>query len=84
MRITFKPKGVCSQLMDIDVEENIIKSVRIEGGCSGNLQAISALLIGMEVKDAVERMKGIRCGRKPTSCPDQLAFALETMENNSH
>ena len=76
MNIVYKPKGVCSQLMTIDVENGIIKKVEIKGGCSGNLQGISKLLVGMLVKEAIEKMEGIRCGNKSTSCPDQLAQAL--------
>ena len=55
----------------------IIKEVKVEGGCSGNLQGISRLVVGMKATDAIERMKGISCGGKPTSCPDQLAKGLE-------
>ena len=77
MHITYKPKGVCSQLMCIDTEDGIIKKVEVTGGCSGNLQGISKLLVGMSVQDAIEKLEGIRCGRKPTSCPDQLAQALK-------
>ena len=76
MNIVYKPKGVCSQLMTIDVENGIIKKVEDKGGCSGNLQGISKLLVGMPVKEAIEKMEGIRCGNKSTSCPDQLAQAL--------
>lgn len=76
MNIVYKPKGVCSQLMTIDVVNGIIKKVEIKGGCSGNLQGISKLLVGMPVKEAIEKMEGIRCGNKSTSCPDQLAQAL--------
>ena len=76
MNIVYKPKGVCSQLMTIDVENGIIKKVEVKGGCSGNLQGISKLLVGMPVKGAIEKMEGIRCGNKSTSCPDQLAQAL--------
>ena len=76
MNIVYKPKGVCSQLMTIDVENGIIKKVEVKGGCSGNLQGISKLLVGMPVKEAIEKMEGIRCGNKSTSCPDQLAKAL--------
>ncbi|MCF0138236.1 MAG: TIGR03905 family TSCPD domain-containing protein [Oscillospiraceae bacterium] len=82
MHITYRPKGVCSQLMDIDVENGVIEKVVIAGGCSGNLQGISRLVVGMTVEDAVSRLEGIRCGFKPTSCPDQLAKALKKcMEN---
>ena len=77
MRITYTPRGVCSRRMTVDVENDIIKEVKIEGGCSGNLQGITNLVTGMNVEDAIEKMKGIRCGFKPTSCPDQLAIALE-------
>lgn len=77
MHITYRPKGVCSQLMEIDVEDGIIEKVVVKGGCSGNLQGISSLLVGMKVEDAIARMEGIRCGFKDTSCPDQLAKALK-------
>ena len=78
--ITYRPRGVCSRNMEIDVEGDIIQSVRVEGGCSGNLQGICSLLKGMTVEEAVARMEGIRCGGKPTSCPDQLAQALKQAE----
>ena len=77
MHITYRPKGVCSQLMEIDVEDGIIEKVVVKGGCSGNLQGISSLLVGMKAEDAIARMEGIRCGFKNTSCPDQLAKALK-------
>ena len=72
----FRPKGVCSRLMRVEVEDGIIRKVEVQGGCSGNLQGISRLLVGMPVQQAIERMEGVRCGGKPTSCPDQLAKAL--------
>ena len=78
--ITYRPRGVCSRNMEIDVEGDVIQSVRVEGGCSGNLQGICSLLKGMTVEEAVARMEGIRCGGKPTSCPDQLAQALTQAE----
>ncbi len=77
MHITYRPKGVCSQLMEIDVEDGIIEKVVVKGGCNGNLQGISSLLVGMKAEDAIARMEGIRCGFKDTSCPDQLAKALK-------
>ena len=77
MHITYRPKGVCSQLMEIDVEDGIIEKVVVKGGCSGNLQGISSLRVGMKAEDAIARMEGIRCGFKDTSCPDQLAKALK-------
>ena len=78
--ITYRPRGVSSRNMEIDVEGDVIQSVRVEGGCSGNLQGICSLLKGMTVEEAVARMEGIRCGGKPTSCPDQLAQALKQAE----
>ena len=77
MVYTYRPKGVCSQMMKIELEDGVIKEVQVLGGCNGNLQGISALVRGMRAEDAIERMKGIRCGFKKTSCPDQLAVALE-------
>ena len=77
MEFTYKPKGVCSKLMELDIEDGKIKSLKVTGGCSGNLQGISRLVEGMEIREAISRMEGIRCGFKPTSCPDQLAKALK-------
>lgn len=77
MQISYKPKGVCSKLMELDVEDGKIKSLKVTGGCSGNLQGISSLVAGMDVDDAISRLEGIRCGYKSTSCPDQLAQALK-------
>ena len=81
MKITYRPQGVCSQLMDIEVEDGKIEYVKITGGCSGNLQGISSLLKGMDVDEAISRMEGIRCGIKATSCPDQIAQALKQYKN---
>lgn len=81
MEFTYKTKGTCSQVIEITVEENIIKKVQFYGGCNGNLQGISRLVEGMDADEAIKRLKGIRCGFKPTSCPDQLATALEQMKN---
>lgn len=75
--IQYRPKGVCSSYMEIDVDNGVIQNCRVKGGCSGNLQGISALVRGMRVQDAIQRMEGIRCGFKSTSCPDQLAQALK-------
>ena len=81
MLITYQPQGVCSQQMKIEVEEGIVKSLQVMGGCHGNLQGISKLVEGMKVEDVIQRLEGIRCGGKPTSCPDQLAKALKEMKN---
>ena len=72
----YKTSGTCSSAINLEVEGDIIKSVSFTGGCNGNLQGISRLVEGMKVEDAISRLKGIRCGFKNTSCPDQLALAL--------
>ena len=77
MVIDFTPKGVCSRQMVIEVEDGIVKSLQVTGGCHGNLQGISKLVEGMKVEDVIARLDGIHCGFKPTSCPDQLAQALK-------
>ena len=74
--ITYQPKGVCSKHMEIDLENGVIQAVRVLGGCNGNLQGIAALVKGMAPEEAISRLKGIRCGFKSTSCPDQLAKAI--------
>lgn len=73
----YKPQGVCSRLMEFTVDDGVIQEVKVTGGCSGNLQGIASLVRGMKVEEAIARMEGIRCGRKATSCPDQLAKALK-------
>ena len=84
MEHIFKPRGVCSQEMRVEIEDGIIRSVEVKGGCHGNLQGISRLLVGMPAEEAIERMQGIRCGFKNTSCPDQLSKALrECLEKSS-
>ena len=73
----YKTSGTCSQLIDLEVEGDVIRSVAFTGGCNGNLKGISALVSGMKVDDAISKLKGIKCGFKNTSCPDQLARGLE-------
>lgn len=75
--IEYYPQGVCSRKIDIDVENGIIQKVVFTGGCAGNTQGVSRLVEGMTVEDAIARLDGIRCGFRPTSCPDQLARALK-------
>ena len=78
MTYKFRPRGVCSQEMTVEVDDaGIIQSLQVSGGCSGNLQGISALVVGMPAQEAISRLKGIRCGFKDTSCPDQFARNLE-------
>ena len=76
MAYSYAPRGVCSSRIDLELEGDIIKSVRFTGGCNGNLQGISRLVQGMTAGEAIARLEGIRCGYKPTSCPDQLSRAL--------
>lgn len=81
MKVQYHTSGTCSRLIDIDFdpETHIVNGVSFEGGCNGNLQGIGRLVAGMKVEDVIERLKGIHCGNKHTSCPDQLACALEQM-----
>lgn len=79
--ITYRTSGTCSQLIELDIDdENRIQNVQFVGGCNGNLQGIARLVQGMKVDDVKERLDGIRCGYKSTSCPDQLVRALEQSE----
>lgn len=73
----YTPKGVCSQRINFDIVDHKVRNVSFLGGCSGNLQGISRLIEGMDVNDAIDRISGIKCGYKSTSCPDQLAKALK-------
>ena len=75
--IHYSPRGVCARAIDIELDGDVIHSVRFTGGCAGNTQGVAALVRGMKVSEAVERLAGIRCGFKATSCPDQLAKALQ-------
>lgn len=82
MEYRYKPNGVCSYEMIIEVEEDIVKKVTIVGGCAGNTVGVSKLVEGMKIDEVIKRLKGIPCGYKGTSCPDQLAIALEEIKNN--
>ena len=75
-RFTYQTQGVCSRAIEIELENGIIQRVQFQGGCSGNTQGVAALAKGMKVEEAIERLDGIRCGFKSTSCPDQLSRAL--------
>ena len=77
MEFAYITKGVCARRIFINVEDNIVKNVKFEGGCNGNTKGLSALVEGMKVNDVIERLQGIKCGFKSTSCPDQLATALK-------
>ena len=77
MTYTYRTKGVCSREMRFELDaDHTVRHVEVVGGCNGNLQGISRLVEGMKAEDAIERMRGIRCGMKSTSCPDQLSIAL--------
>lgn len=82
MTYRFRPRGVCSQEMQVDVDDQgVIQELRVLGGCSGNLQGIASLVKGMPAREAIDCLKGIRCGFKDTSCPDQFARNLEAALN---
>lgn len=78
MSYSYKTKGTCSVQIDFDIIDGKVSNVKFLGGCNGNLKGISALVEGMTPQQVIEKCKGIKCGFKPTSCPDQLALALET------
>lgn len=80
MEYRYKPQGVCSREMVIDIDGEIIKSVKILGGCAGNTVGVSKLVEGRTIDEVIKLLKGIPCGTKGTSCPDQLAKALEDIK----
>ncbi|HIZ19440.1 MAG TPA: TIGR03905 family TSCPD domain-containing protein [Firmicutes bacterium] len=77
MAYEYRPRGVCSQGITFELEDGVVRNVRFTGGCSGNTQGVARLVDGMPAEEAVKRLSGIRCGMKPTSCPDQLARAIK-------
>lgn len=87
MKYTYIPRGVCSTKVDFELDGDIVKNVQFSGGCNGNLKAISALVDGMSVNEVAQKLSGISCGMKSTSCTDQLATALkkalEESKNNA-
>ena len=83
MKYTHKNTGTCSTQIDFDITDGILSNVRYTGGCNGNLQGVAKLVEGQRAEEVMERLKGIRCGSKPTSCPDQLAQAIgEALRGN--
>lgn len=80
MKYKYKPQGVCSTEIIIEIENGIIINLQVQNGCNGNLKGISSLVKGMRIDNVIERLKGIECGRKTTSCPDQIARALEKIK----
>ena len=83
MTYTYYPTGVCSRMIKIELENNKIKAVSFTGGCNGNTQGISKLAQGMDIDEAIEKLSGIDCGGRGTSCPDQLSKALKEAKENS-
>ena len=83
MTYEYKTKGTCSQRITFDLEDNKIKNVNFIGGCHGNLQGIAALVEGMDAEEVIQKLSGIRCGWKNTSCPDQLALAIDHAIHNA-
>ena len=81
MKYNFQPRGVCSRMITLDVEDNKIKSCAFVGGCNGNLQGIGSLVKDMDVDEAIAKLEGIDCAGRGTSCPDQLAKALKAIKN---
>ncbi len=80
---TYKPSGVCSRMIDIDIEDNTIVKVTFTGGCSGNTQGVAALIAGMNIDEAISRLEDIHCGPRSTSCPDQLSRALKAYKEQA-
>ena len=80
--IEYKTKGTCSRAVIVDVEDGVVTDCQFVGGCSGNTQGVASLVKGMKVDEAISKIKGIKCGMKSTSCPDQLALALEEAVNS--
>ena len=81
MEYTYKTKGTCSREISFEVENGKVRNVQFFGGCNGNLKGIGALVEGMDIDDVIARIEGVKCGMKPTSCPDQLAQALKEAKN---
>ena len=81
MQYTYKTRGVCSQMISFEIEDNKLSNVQFFGGCNGNLKGIGSLVEGMDIDDVITRLEGIKCGMKQTSCPDQLAAALKAAKN---
>lgn len=83
MEYRYRPQGVCSTEIIVDIENNIIKDLQVRNGCNGNLKGISSLVRGMNIDDVISKLKGIKCGMKNTSCPDQIATALEKIKKEN-
>lgn len=80
MKYTWNTQGTCSRQIQLDVEDGVIRDCCFIGGCNGNTQGVSKLVIGQKLDEVIARLEGIRCGARPTSCPDQLAQALKAIQ----
>lgn len=80
---TYKTSGTCSKSIEIQIEGDIIENVRFEGGCNGNTKGIASLVKGMKIQQVIDKLRGIDCNNKGTSCPDQLAIALTQIQKES-
>ena len=78
----YKTNGTCSTQIELDVEDGLVRNVKFTNGCNGNLQGIGKLVEGMKAEEAIEKLRGIKCGFKNTSCPDQLSYAIEQAVDN--
>ncbi len=83
MTYSYKPEGICPRNIDIETEGTKVKSVKFTGGCNGNTQGLAHLVEGMEIDDVINKLENIKCGFKPTSCPDQLAKALKKIKEQA-
>ena len=82
-RLEYKTQGTCSRSVTVEVEDGVITDCSFYGGCSGNTQGVASLVVGMKIDEAISKIKGIKCGFKTTSCPDQLALALEEIKKDA-
>lgn len=82
MKYQYTTQGTCSRVIEFEINDGVVGDVNFIGGCHGNLQGIAALVKGMKPADVIERLEGIKCSAKPTSCPDQFAQALKQAMNN--
>lgn len=81
--MVYRTQGTCSQMIEFDIDGDVVRNVQFIGGCNGNLKGIASLVEGMKVDDVIAKVKGIKCGIKNTSCPDQLATALMQAKANA-
>lgn len=84
MRYSYQPRGICAMQINFDLNDNVVSNIEFIGGCNGNLKAISKLVDGWTVEQIEEKLRGNTCGRKPTSCADQLAVAVRTAYDKEH